>query len=151
MDDDTPPPGKPVVTHLLRVRLPWSTTDKTECGKDPEQFKRVCSRADAVRRWKEIGQGRAQYEFCMTCVQTANRHPEFKDQPVAATKRGSYWMTEAHDARAVAELRAVALVLDTHREEFEAAVEEILTAPSLDDFRQQKAKRRRLPHPSRGA
>ena len=40
--DWTPPAGKPVVTHILRSRLPWETgIDRTECGKDPAEFRRI--------------------------------------------------------------------------------------------------------------
>lgn len=130
MSEDEFPPGKPTVAHIVRVRLPWNTTDRTECGKDPEQFRRVVSRGEAVRRWKEVGATRARYEFCMTCVDTANRWPSFNDDPVEASKRGATWRT-GHDDLTSAELRAVALVLDSHRDEFEAVVGDLLSVAPI--------------------
>lgn len=143
-DEWEPPKGKPIVAHIARERLPWETTDLTECGKDPTQFVRVVSREAALRRFKEVGSTRARYEFCVTCVQTANRHPTWSNDPIAAVGRVTTYGWRADDANALhqAELRAVAHLIEAHRAEFEQAVGDLMATISADAFRRAKQRRR---------
>ena len=135
----TPPPGKPQVSHVQRPQLPWETTRKTYCGKDPEQFKSVISLDAAQHRFKEVGRKRATYELCVTCVETANRASSFDLSPcqaVAHVYANRWWRAGDHPTE-TAELRAVALLIEAHREEFDEAIAALLDT-SADDF----AKRR---------
>lgn len=137
--DWTPPPGKPVVAHVVRPRLPWRTVDKTYCGKDPSEFSRIVELEEARSRWKQIGQTRGRYEFCVTCIDTANRHQPWSTNPCAAVaweyERYSWGRDDDRLRTAKAELQAVALVLEAHREEFDLAFASLLATTSLSDLR----------------
>ena len=107
----------------------------------------MLTRDEAKARWKAVGANRARYEFCSTCVDTVNRHAEFEEDPLeAALRMPNRWQAEDKGARARAELRAVAMLIDAHRAEFTEAVESLLATASLSEARTDRAYRRRFPN-----
>lgn len=145
MDEWIPPSGKPQVAHIVIPRIPWRTVDRTYCGRDPQEFKKIASLADAQRRWKEVGAKRAAYEFCVTCVETANRHQPWDQNPVAAVhyayNKFGEWSRESPERDvAFAELRALAALVEAHREEFEQAVADLGGVVSLDALRVKRSR-----------
>lgn len=63
------------VDHIAREPLPWRTRPHlTECGKPVEPLgDRVVSRGTIETRIRDIGQKRAAFTTCMTCVDTSDR------------------------------------------------------------------------------
>lgn len=129
-----------VLAHIQRSRCPWEQPDLTECGRAVVEFARVVSRDQALARFREIGATRARYEFCVTCWETADRHSTWEADPLAAIGRlPNAWASGERAIRARAELRALGLLVEAHREEFDAAVESLL---GTSDLRARKAVRR---------
>ena len=126
-----------VLAHIVRGRLPWETgAERTECGHDASEFARVATRDEVRARVAEIGKTRAVYEFCITCTETANRHPTWDHDPLAALGRLPGWY--ARDARADLarrELRAVALLIQEHWDEYLSTLEQLEAVTTLQQRR----------------
>jgi hypothetical protein len=147
--------------HLARTPLPWrGAEDYTECGRlisdiGPE---RIITRAQLKTRINELGQKRAAFETCMTCVDTANRWPddplEVLHREVTAvhhlhqwTPHPQYWTRRpegerqrydrdrARYLRFVREYEAITALIEAHREEFDSFVEDVEGTVSLADRR----------------
>lgn len=126
--------------HVLRPALPWRDQNdvKTECGRALVGLS-VLSRDAAQVKWKKQGQARAALTTCMTCLQTAQRWPSWDEDPARSLGRehlGAMWAEG--DPRLNRELRAIALLIDAHREEFDATVRGLEDVGSLDDARKRK-------------
>ena len=121
------------LSHILRERLPWSTFDRTECGKDPSEFASVFTLEEAITKVKGLGVQRAAFVMCMNCWHTTERHAGSRSDPLQALERVSPYGPYADRCRA--EIRAVALLIEAHREEFEGAVEGILGTSNLAEKR----------------
>jgi hypothetical protein len=125
---------KEPVDHILRPSLPWrpGAAAITECGYDASKVKTL-SRADFLRRYKELGMQRSAMLTCMTCSDTARRWGAWEDDPRLALQReiewerGGYYYRERKDRgqRLKDELLVIADLIENHRAEFDAAVSEI--------------------------
>jgi len=112
------------VDHIERPRLPWRSEDEaalTECGFSAVKVKTL-TRSEFFRRLKEYGQQRTAMLTCMTCVNTAQAWSTWEDDPRCALGRelaweGARWRTD-HGHRLRDELRAIALLIESHPEEF---------------------------------
>lgn len=128
---------KEPVDHILRPRLPWRPLDEgpiTECGYDATKIKTV-TRTEYFKREKDLGKQRNAMLTCMTCADAARRWGAWEDDPRLAMQReiewerkSPYWSKYVEDDRGVRlkdELLAIASLIDSHRDEFFAAVAEI--------------------------
>ncbi len=122
---------KEPVDHILRPQLPWRSTDAaiTECGYDASKVKTL-TRPEYLQRLQDMGKQRAALFTCMTCADTASRWGTWDDDPGRALDReiawecgGSYWQNrEDRGFRLRDELGAIAVLIEAHREEFDALV-----------------------------
>lgn len=120
---------KEPVDHVLRPQLPWRTTDGaiTECGYDATKVKAI-SREALAARLKDMGQQRTAILTCMTCVDTATRWVTWDDDPRQALEREiqwehrGRWSRNDRGKRLFFELRALAALVHTHREDFDEIV-----------------------------
>ena len=149
---------KEPVDHILRPRLPWRTSegDITECGYDASKVKAI-TREEYVQRRKDLGQQRCAMMTCMTCSDTAQRWASWEQDPRLAVGREINWETGGfyyrprtdRGARLKDELLAIAELIENHREEFDALVE---NNQARREWIEKKAARRpvRRPDPPRG-
>ena len=135
------------VTHIERPTLPWRTGEKlTECGLPSERHP-TWTRDEVRRQAKELGQTRMHMVTCITCLQTFQRHASWDTDPCGAVARevASAWRG-GHDPRTElmrTELRAVAILISAHQDEFEGIVKSLAETASLADARAAAALRRR--------
>jgi hypothetical protein len=127
---------KEPVDHIVRPQLPWrsAATAITECGYDASKVKAL-SRDEFFRREKDFGKQRSAMLTCMTCRDTALRWSRWQDDPRLGMQReiewergGSYY-SRGHDDRGCLlrdELNVIALLIETHRDEFDAMLAEII-------------------------
>jgi hypothetical protein len=114
MSDEIP------LQHVLRPMLPWRNEHLTECGKTPNEH--ALTRDAFIAKVRQQGKKRAAMTTCMTCFETAQRWPDWNANPVAVLAREvkgvTYWGEAAHEAPLRDELRAIALLIEAHPEEF---------------------------------
>lgn len=109
--------------HVMRASLPWRPVEElTECGRPAGNFdpRYVLSRADAVARFRQQGHRRSFELFCMTCLDTVNRWPTWEKDPARTLSRHLGGYGRGRDDRIDDELRALAELVDRHRDEFDA-------------------------------
>jgi hypothetical protein len=140
------PDQKLVLAHIVRDPIPWETGEPlTECGHAASEMARIVTREQVRDRVRVIGSQRAHYEFCMTCTQTADRWSTWEQDPLNCLHRlpNSYYGSErsARGKLLRSELRAVALVVRAHWDEYLATLEQVRGTSSLTDAR--IARRRR--------
>ncbi len=133
---------KTPVDHIRRTDLPWRTNDLTECGRSVDDCRTVITRATAVARWKDLGAQRASFTLCMTCKDTASRWPTWDDNPTGAMARECAGFRFGSGERPAMdnELRAVAILIAAHREEF---AELLAGVENTTDLAAARAKRQR--------
>jgi hypothetical protein len=124
---------KEPVDHILRPRLPWRAPDEgaiTECGYDASKV-RTLTRPEFFQRLKDWGTQRTALLTCMTCCDTALRWGAWDDDPRLALQReiewergSAYWSRspDRNGCRLRDELIAIAALIGTHQDEFEAAI-----------------------------
>lgn len=123
--------------HIIRPAVPWRTVAYTECGL-PTEAHPVVDRAEAEKRWKTLGKQRAAMTLCMTCMTTANRWPEtFEQNPSQALYR-EFYGGRVQGSRFDDELRALAALVEAHRDEFEGFMAGIGETVSLADRRRSR-------------
>jgi hypothetical protein len=126
---------KPRLHHIERGMLPWWTHRLTECGRDPERYP-TWTRDQAVAEYDRLGPQQFSLVVCITCRDTANRHPDWDHNPISCINRHTEWVDD--EPQVAAELRAIAALIDAHRDEFDQAVADHLTPTSLADKRRQR-------------
>ena len=123
---------KEPVDHILRPRLPWRSDEGaiTECGYDASKVKAL-TREEAVGRFKEFGRQRFAMFTCMTCMDTANRWGTWDVDPLQAMDREIMWergsgyrAREDRGHRLRDEFIAIAALIEAHRDEFLAIINE---------------------------
>lgn len=122
---------KEPVDHILRPSLPWRRDGEgaiTECGYDASKVKTL-TREAFFHRLGEYGQQRTALMTCMTCSDTARRWKTWADDPRQAMEReitwesGGFWRhRDDRGTRLKYELMAVAALVESHRDEFDAIV-----------------------------
>lgn len=123
---------KQPVDHVLRPKLPWRSDESaiTECGYDASKVKTL-TREEFVARLKDMGEQRTALLTCMTCVDTAKRWHPWEADPRQALQREiewehrGRWSVDDGRQRLVFELRAIAALVDAHRDEFEQEVSKL--------------------------
>lgn len=135
------------VEHIRREPLPWRPEDEaTECGRPLGEFASVITRDQAVAKFKEQGQTRAIMTTCVTCAQAVQRHATWGTDPVEVlhryTEHFGMWTRDTDGRRQFNnELRALALLAEAHREEFDELVASL--AGAVDLFQARTARRSR--------
>lgn len=114
---------KEPVDHIERPGLPWrGDSPMTECGLNKKSVK-MLSRDEFKQRLKDYGQQRTALTTCMTCINTAHRWRTWEEDPREAVDREiqweGRWTNGQHGRRLRDELRAVAILIANHREEFD--------------------------------
>ena len=142
-------PEQPI-DHIARPALPWRNPDRTECGRLLTDVASVVDRSVIEAKIKRHGQQRAAFTTCMTCAQTSDRYRTWEVDPVEVMlreldrSRAWKWNPDPSDGtvRTVHELRAIAALIDAHRDEFDAYVDGLETATDLTQRRSAKRTRR---------
>ena len=119
---------KEPVDHIIRPSLPWRDGGAiTECGYDASKVKAL-TRDEFSARLKDMGQQRTALLTCMTCLNTAQRWGTWESDPRLAIEREITWEGSGRYAkkdrgtRLRDELQAIAALVATHRDEFDANV-----------------------------
>jgi hypothetical protein len=145
-DPEEPTVG--VLHHIIRPTFPWRERDGeiTECG-HPASGLPAISGEEAVAWAKKLGAARFAFVTCQTCVQTLERHAHYRvggptevmtwdREPRAIMLREAErvgWRAQEDDAaRLDRELRAIAALVESHREEFDGYVAGLADTNSLD-------------------
>jgi hypothetical protein len=140
-------PEKLRVDHVERGALPWRQVELTECGL-PVADHPVITRDAYVARYKAWGRERTMFTVCRTCANTAANYKPWDEDPVQTIKREAErcgWYPRADDLGRdlfTRELRAIAALIEAHREEFDGYVEGLAETVSLDRARQQARRRK---------
>lgn len=141
--------------HVARPPLPWRSADQalTECGQRAADTS-VIDLDELAARWRRLGQQRASLTVCMTCfnrVSWAGRtvhQDSWDERPERLLAReidrvGRSRSDAGHADREALrlELRALAMLADAHRDEFDAAVAGMRDATDLSAWREQRRMR----------
>lgn len=106
------------IDHVRRPDLPWREATVTECGKPIVDVASCITRPAMRAKFAREGRQRAAFTTCMTCLHTGDRWPEWQDDPVKAL--GRYFYMFRGDEQLADELRALAALVEAHRDEFDA-------------------------------
>ncbi len=137
-------PDQPL-NHIRRPDIPWRKSRKTECGRAVDEFAEgiVLDRAEALALVDKYGKQRAAFLLCMTCMTTASQYPDWNDDPSGALAREFHHYNRWHpDTRLNDELRAIAALVDAHRDEFDGYLEDVAQTTDLAAARRRRASRR---------
>jgi hypothetical protein len=138
-------PEKLRIDHVERGPLPWREVELTECGL-PIAGHPVITRDAYVARRRQWGRERTLFTVCRTCANTAANYKPWDEDPVSIIKREAErcgWFPHPDDLGRdlfTRELRALAALVEAHREEFLGYVEGLTETVSLDAAR--KARKR---------
>lgn len=105
--------------HVLRAKLPWRNEELTECGRPVSDVASTITIGSFMVRLKKYGQQRTAFTMCMTCWHTCGHQAQWSTNPVGVMHR---WTERARDRegdRMTTELRAVAALIEAHRDEFD--------------------------------
>lgn len=136
-----PDADKKVIEHVRRPGLPWRESTLTECG-IPRSGQPCLERAEFIAKVKAQGQQRSAMTTCMTCWDTARRHPSWDEDPVASIGREveSYrrWRSKLVEDGFRRELVAIAMLIERHRVEFDDLIEDQAAIVALPADRSRK-------------
>ena len=109
--------------HVFRPALPWREESRTECGREPDHW--TITRDQLIDKVRKQGAARSKLTTCITCFETAQRWPDWNRSPAAVLAREiknvSHW--SGHQNNPINdELRAIALLIEAHRGEFDATL-----------------------------
>lgn len=138
---EPPEPPEQTYDHVRRPDLPWRVNPLTECGRRLDDVRGVISREELAARLRRDGQQRTAFTVCMTCLSTVSRWPQWDKDPVEAMAR-EFHGYRRHD-RLADELRAIAAVVEAHRDEFDGYLAGLGETVRLDAVRRAKRTRRR--------
>ncbi len=113
---------KLVPEHVQRPPLPWRDDALTECGLPTAEHQTI-TREQFIQKVKSQGQVRSAMTTCMTCWDTARRHPSWQQDPVGCISREVHW-TRRDNGLFKRELRAIAALISRHREEFDEIIKD---------------------------
>lgn len=134
------------IEHSIRPPLPWRDDRITECGRPVADVASALTREEMVAKVRRQGQQRAAMTSCMTCWSTANRHLDWDRHPSSVIERylSSRWRTQDEDEPLIdRELRAIALLIEGHRAEFDELVEGLGAVGDLRRARLRKVREAR--------
>lgn len=130
------------IWHVERPCLPWRREERTECGL-PSAAHPTLTRVEFESKVRKEGLQRSQVTTCQTCWSTARRHPTWEESPSGRLAREcvGWAMRHRQDASINDELRAIALLIDAHREEFDATLAALGETIELEAARRARKKR----------
>ena len=138
------------LTHIERSPLPWRPERATECGLDATEHP-TWTREEAVAKRADLGAQRFSLFACMTCTSTFDRHSTWEIDPasclvrhaapMALSRWGRHLEGDEEKRRFADELRAIAALIDAHREEFDALVESLGDVVDLGSRRRKRGAR----------
>jgi hypothetical protein len=140
---------KPTINHVERPAPPWrSAPGRTECGL-PTAGHPVITRPEFEELVRRLGKQRAAMQLCMTCWNTAIRWADWATDPVQVVMRetqgGKVFRRETYGTRTDPsfrdELRALAALVEAHRDEFDGYLAGLDDAASLADARARRRRR----------
>ena len=113
--------------HILRSPLPWRRARHTECGRPEHKVHRTIERHEYEQRLAQWGQRRTAFTVCQTCAPRYNSAETWDRSPIEMmhreTQRVGPWSAPdkpTEDQRQlIHELRALAALVEAHREEFD--------------------------------
>lgn len=147
------------ISHIERPDLPWRKSEQrmTECGLAALSYPTI-TRKEFVERWKEWGRQRTGMMTCVTCFQTAQHYAPWERDPLDGIERamrgerhyrayGSLFETEnrtpAPNTPLRLELRAMAILVERHKGEFEGLLTGLGNAIDLNERRLEQTRKRR--------
>lgn len=113
--------------HICRTSLPWRDATRTVCGKQISQYRPdlVINLADAHAMQRRLGQQRFALTICMTCAHNVGHWAEWDANPIKRFQReinGNGMGSDRNDDQVEHELRAIAALIERHRQEFDDMV-----------------------------
>ena len=133
--------------HIIRNRIPWQTDEGiTECGKDVSDVKAAISWERFAEKFKREGQQRAAMTTCMTCwsryADTSHLQQDWQHSPSSVIGREcgrleyrtGYGKAKT-DNQLDKEFRALAALVEAHREEFSGYLAGLEMTVSLGERR----------------
>jgi hypothetical protein len=138
--------GKATITHVARRDLPWRRAALTECGLDLAKHAAI-SAEELKERVKKLGQQRTAMLTCMTCWQTSYRwvaeneygevvRPWLGSNVLTALEREIQWARRHREGSPLmADLKAIEVLIQRHRPEFDELLEDQRETVSLADER----------------
>jgi hypothetical protein len=133
--------------HVLRALPPWRSAAETECGHNAAEFAaaRLITRDQFVAKVNRQGKQRAAMSTCMTCWQTAQRHYDWAHSPSSVLARevnkATYWRVGEDEPLIDRELRAMAALIEAHRDEFDGYLAGLGETTSLAERRRMRSRR----------
>lgn len=115
MTDELPPLRR---DHIMRPDLPWRINTLVECGREKDDVTSTITRDEFLDRLHTLGKQRTAFTICMTCATTTERWDVFSKDPVSAVQREMALYKTGRELLAI-ELRALAALVEAHREEFD--------------------------------
>lgn len=130
--------------HIIRTPLPWRTNEEatTECGLPAQSYPSLTPEQMEAKVQRE-GEQRASYSSCMTCWRVrrdrgyARRTNSLLDVLNREILRGAHSDSEVW-TRLDRELRAMVLLVEAHRAEFDGILADMADAISLSAARFRK-------------
>jgi hypothetical protein len=128
--------------HVARAMLPWSTrTGLTECGRVVTDVAAVIDNQAFMAKFRKQGKTRAAMTTCMNCWSRLEyRAGSWEKAPLEIARRDLDRYNEKE--RIVLELRALAALVDAHRQEYLDLVDGLGDTTNLAERRRAKGANR---------
>lgn len=127
--------------HVVRSAPPWrEASAQTECGRPVTDVASALSRDAMIVKVRQQGKQRAAMSSCMTCWSAATRHKTWDEDPVDAIRRETQYGART-EALFREELRAIAVLVAAHADEFAELLAGLRTTVNLDEVRRRRAAR----------
>jgi len=130
MSDDEP------LKHIRRPNFPWRDATLTECGRRVDDVRAWIDRDEALALVQKHGMKRAAFILCMTCTETANRWPQWHDDPRGALARE--FLGTGRDPEMGDYLKAIGLLVTAHRQEYDELLASLKATVSMNEARQRR-------------
>lgn len=106
--------------HIIRADLPWRKAGLTECGRRIETVEGWTTMTEIADRVRRLGKQRTAFTVCMTCYSTGWNYQTWEQDPLDVMRRHTVRYGRDNDNdRLRAELRAIAALIEAHRDEFD--------------------------------
>ena len=114
--------------HIQRPEFPWRNDCRTECGRRAVDVAVTISRDRFIAKVKDQGRQRAAMSTCMTCWSTASRWGDWNHSPAdVAVREGAKGDRDLWEA----ELRAFALMIEAHPDEWASLLQAMRSVDQL--------------------
>jgi hypothetical protein len=141
--------------HLVRAAPGWRRPDQTECGRPIADVVTVVTRDEARQLITKYGKARSAFILCQACI-LHEKGVTWDNDPIATlfreleSVRFARYSEDggrrgARHEQLTRELRAIATLIEAHREEFDTLIGDLGGAIDLQKHRRAKAHRRKPP------